>query len=104
MLGTELISDTADGNDHIKRLTRALEFSCQQSSPRRHWPIFANFLPASPCADRGSPPQLPEHSTHNYRSSTHSCSVKFSNVNNTNGSSERLNADLLTLARTVQPS
>jgi xanthine dehydrogenase molybdopterin-binding subunit B len=36
--------------------------------------------------------------------SIHSRSVKFSNVTNTTGSSQRISADLLILARTVHPS
>ena len=39
-----------------------------------------------------------------YCSSIQSRSVKFSNVTNTTGSSDRISADLLILARTAQPS
>src|SRR5580693_301532 len=71
---------------HHRRLNRA-----QESNP-------SDDKTAEPCVRQtGS-------SRGHYCSSIHSCSVKLSNVTNTTGSSCRIIADLLILARTVQPS
>ena len=86
VIGAQLLSQTADRNDHIKRLTRAMEL----------------LLPAIVADTSVVWPDQP-HQPH-ARSSTHSRSVKFSNVTKTTGSSRRISADLLILARTGQPS
>lgn len=44
MLGTELISDTADDNDHIKRLTRALEILLPAIVAETALAYFREFL------------------------------------------------------------
>jgi AcrR family transcriptional regulator len=104
MLGAQLLSKTADGNDHIKRLTRSLELLLPAIVADTSLAYFREFLARESL--RHSPghpaPDLPHQP--DSRSSTHSRSVKFSNVTNTTGSSERISADLLILARAVQPS
>ena len=104
MLGAQLLAKTVDGNDHIERLTRSQNFSSQQSSPTHHLFTSASFFPEKPCANRQATPSPDRRRPPHYRSSTHRRSVKFSNVTNTTGSSRRISADLLILARTVQPS
>ena len=52
MLGAQLLFKPADGNDHIKRLTRS-DFSCQQSSPTRHAGLH-NRRVTAPYHRRGS--------------------------------------------------
>jgi hypothetical protein len=72
----------------------------RQKEPRCHDDLFSQVG----YGRRARRDRLTEHTQPCYRSSIQSRSVKFSNVTNTIGSSRRIVADLLTLARTVQPS
>jgi AcrR family transcriptional regulator len=105
MLGAQLLAKTADGK-RSQQATNPIPGTSSPSNRRQH---VTGLLPRVSCPRVPTPsPRPPHRLTDAYqprsRSSTHSCSVKFSNVTNTTGSSERISADLLILARTVQPS
>ena len=86
-----------DRGDHCAPM-RNVRSSASSTQPNTRIEPLRRQKPPTPC-----PPNRVKPRGH-YRSSIHSRSVKFSNVTNTTGSSRRINADLLILARTAQPS